>query len=811
MLRLVRILLVATGSLVLLAALGVALAWFLMPRDWIDREARRQAAQIRGATVRWGRLSPGFLGFSLGVRIDGLYIRVPGEREGEARFETHVRDLFVSFRLLPLLSRRVEISAARVRGGGIAMTDRGTTDTPRGGASPAADLGVAFVLPRLDFEGIDFSSRDAYGGGIDVRRLSGHSELDGSIDHPRAIRFDARAESLFWKPSSSEAMVSLPGPLRIDFAAEARAGGTRVVITRGIGTLGPLESRIEGDVRMPVSAGKPAVLDLVVSGTRQSIRSTDEAFRSIAKRTSAAWTTTASWELRVAGAVTAPIQTGRLVLKPLAISAGSNQFTLDQVVATWNALADRSYTARVEGAGSGVRVMLEAGGSTSPGGASKGMLLLNAPAARLNGIVPNAPTWISGELECRARFSIRPPASPVIQWTITGTGLNGTIPGLKRPVSGLRFDVEGDERAVSIHSFGATVGSTTASFAGSMLLGKPLGTGTFRAHLDRLVIEEWAPPPSPNGAGGTGIAATPGPPPIPLRSFEASVTIGELRSGSMTLRDVVVPLRFADGNLTAAPLHGAIGTGTLSGDIYLKNLTAAPSYSLVLDVKRAPVQEVLGGVIPLDLGFTGLASGSIRLAGPGFPGAALENSLQGVLSGTVEDGMILETPTIAGLRSALGLESGSGSSEGVAFRTLTHSLRIQAGRLLFDSVKGDIGNDVYQMTGSMGFDRSLDLDLLLKLAPGRFAGGGTLATLARYASDKDGRLPVNVKVTGTAMAPKFSVNPTRTLDPARLRLQDQLRKELAAAVRGDTTGTDSVSAGDPLRKGREALRRLLGK
>src|SRR6267142_1355805 len=87
-----------------------------MPKDWIDQEAKRQAARIEGATVRWTRLRPGLSWLSLGVRVEGLYVRQPAENQGDARLEARAREIFVSFRLLPLLARRVEISAARVGG-----------------------------------------------------------------------------------------------------------------------------------------------------------------------------------------------------------------------------------------------------------------------------------------------------------------------------------------------------------------------------------------------------------------------------------------------------------------------------------------------------------------------------------------------------------------------------------------------------------------------------------------------------------------------------------------------------------------------
>src|SRR6267143_4901918 len=97
--RALRITLIVGGLLLgLLAVAGLA-AWLLMPKDWIDQEARRQAARIEGATVRWTRLRPGLSWLSLGVRVEGLYVRQPAENHGDARLEARAREVFVSFRL----------------------------------------------------------------------------------------------------------------------------------------------------------------------------------------------------------------------------------------------------------------------------------------------------------------------------------------------------------------------------------------------------------------------------------------------------------------------------------------------------------------------------------------------------------------------------------------------------------------------------------------------------------------------------------------------------------------------------------------
>lgn len=828
--RFLRVALSVLGIAVAVLALLVVAAWFLMPKDWIDQEARRQAGHVAGATIRWDRLEPGLEWLSMGVRIQGLYVRMPAEGMGEPQVEARIRDIFVSFKILPLLSRRIEILAARVSGAGIALTERpapadsGRAAVPPPKAPPAA---MALFLPRLDLDHIDIRTRDLMGSGIDIRRLSGRADLAGTVDHPQAARVTARAESLFWKPSAHDRSLLLPSPFKLNAAATVDGSGMQLVVDRGSVELGPLESTLSGEIRfLPAAAtagGGGAVagggaaapgpeLALEVKGAPQAIRSTDPAFRPLASAWPVSWSTTASWLIRITGPASAPVQMGTVTLKPISVTSGANTFSLAQAVATWTTKPDQTFTSHVEAADQGLEVAVSVGGSMIPGGSTSGSVNVRALASRLNGLIPQGPTWREGTLACRAVFTSQPPALPSVGWTATGEGLAGEVPGLMKPIRAMTFDVRGDEHVVSVRSFVATIGSTTASLTGTILPGKPLGTGAFRASLDRLVAEEWVPPPPPKGKTPAPASAPPAaPPPIPLRAFDGMITIGELQSGKTTVRDVVVPVKYADGTLTASPITGRIGTGTIGGDLTLRDLISKPSYALSMNVKRAPVEDLVGGLIPFQVPVSGFASGMIDLTGPGMPGQEVGDSLRGSLTGTVEDGKIMETPTITGLRNALGLGSSGSTAGDLAFKTITQSLRIDRGRLLLDKVKGDVGKDLFELGGSMGLDQSLDLDMLLRLAPERIKGSTALGEFARYARDKDGRLPINVKVTGTAMAPRISVKGGKTLDTAVSNLGKEIARSLTEQGRHDSTRTDSTAAVDPLQKGREALKRLLGK
>ncbi|MEK7317355.1 MAG: AsmA-like C-terminal region-containing protein [Candidatus Eisenbacteria bacterium] len=832
--RLVRIALVGLASVAAVVALVIGVAWAFLPREWVSEEAKRQAAAISGASIEWKQLKPGLEWLAIGVRIEGLAIRMP--REGDPRLDLKAKEVFVRFKLLPLLSRRVEIAAARVKGAGIATWDRGPVppqEKPAAGEGAAG--GMALALPKLELDGIDIRTRDLYGGGVDLRRLHGVAEIGGTLQVPRAVRVEATVESLFWKPSARDPLLALPSPLKASIAMKGTGGAApRLDVTRGVILLGPLKSELSGSIVLPAASapsGAPR-LDLTLTGAAQEVRSSDPAFRALAASSPATWSTKASWQIRIAGTPEAPVQTGTLTLKPVLVESGANKFSLDDVGASWSVTPDRHFTAQAQGSGSGLSLKLDAKGSTEPGGESNGTFQLDAPAARLNGLAPNTPTWKSGMLGVRAVFVSRGPAPPVVKWTLNGRDLSGTAPGIEPPIRRLQFQLAGDAERVDVRSLDATIGSTTASVTGAVTMGKPLGTGVFTAHLDRFIAEEWAPPvPAKGAAAKTAPAPAPATaaPALPFRLLTADVSIGELRQGTMTVRDLTVPVRFEAGTLTVEPIRGAIGSGTISGGLTVRNLAAKPSYALKLDVQKAPVEEFARGLIPFKLGLTGALSGAIDLAGPGFPGAAAGESLRGNLAGTVEQGKIAETETIRKLRSALGID---GNTD-MAFKTITHVLRIEGGRLLLDKVRGDLGADKFELSGALGLDKSMNLGLVLRLAPERLKGSGALAEFARYSRDAEGRLPIELSIGGTTEAPKVQLKAGKFLDVAgkglKVNLTQALSKSLAEklappkkAGATDTTATstsadsagarpDSAAAEDPLKKSRDALRRLLGK
>jgi hypothetical protein len=325
--------------------------------------------------------------------------------------------------------------------------------------------------------------------------------------------------------------------------------------------------------------------------------------------------------------------------------------------------------------------------------------------------------------------------------------------------------------------------------------------------------------------------------PLPVQSFDGTVTIGEIDSGKMILRNVVAPIKFAEGNLVAAPITAALGTGSLTGDFTIQKLVTSPSYVMNVKVDRVPVQELMASVTPVKLGITGATTGTMSLSGNGLPGLDM-GSLGGGLKGVVEDGKVLETPAIRNLRGALGLVSGSTAASpanlpDIAFKALSYGVKIDKGRLVINQFGGEIGKDLLAMTGSAGFDKSIDLNLMLGLSSSHIKPGTFLAGFAKYARDEQGRLPLKIQTTGNTLAPKISVSPASTAEAMERGLAENLLKSLekkavadtgrvargdtahAAPAAGDSTGKgappESTKTQKQIKQAEDALKRIFHK
>ena len=250
---------------------------------------------------------------------------------------------------------------------------------------------------------------------------------------------------------------------------------------------------------------------------------------------------------------------------------------------------------------------------------------------------------------------------------------------------------------------------------------------------------------------------------------------------------------------------------------------ASPSFAVTGRADTIAVDQVLSAWSQARGLLTGVTSAEFDLSGDGVRPEQLRGSLgalglallaEGRLSGPVMQAIAAATRTPA-LRE-------------VALRDLRLPFRVERGRVVTDSVSFGGPGGEWRMSGMVGFDGSLDYAVSATLPPSVAAGSGWRDALAAgLLSDGQGRLLVDLRVTGTAKAPKVTLDTKSMRDRLAGRAGDALREQRArlgeALLRAATAGNDSAAARDssgapaaksPVREleqqGRDLLRDFLG-
>jgi hypothetical protein len=278
------------------------------------------------------------------------------------------------------------------------------------------------------------------------------------------------------------------------------------------------------------------------------------------------------------------------------------------------------------------------------------------------------------------------------------------------------------------------------------------------------------------GAGGTPKKTGA----LPDLEADLAARIGILTMEQMELQDVTAAAELRDGTLTLRNLSARAFDGEVAtrGTIRMKD-PARPEFDLTLDVSRVSANSLL----------TTFTSFSDRLFG------AL--SMKATMSGALNDTLGLVPSTVNG-NGTVAIQSGRLAGfrvnksiadalrlpnlEEVQFKDWTNSFTVVAGRLQLKDLVIASGDADYLINGSQGLDGSLDYGVTVVLSSAlasRVSLPGLAGEAVQALKSPDGRLPLNLKVTGTTAAPKVA------LDTAELerRLTDKAKERVAGEAK----------------------------
>ena len=192
------------------------------------------------------------------------------------------------------------------------------------------------------------------------------------------------------------------------------------------------------------------------------------------------------------------------------------------------------------------------------------------------------------------------------------------------------------------------------------------GGGTYRFNLDadRIDLARYMEPAGPAEDSGDGEVVPVELPADLIRAFNAR---GDLRIqaaslGDMLFEDVVLGLNVANDRLRLNPLSAKLFGGSYSGDVRIDASGATPSLAVNEKVQDVNLADLARAMFKQD-NITGTLNGGFNLSGRGKDMGAVQQSLAGNMSFTLNDGAYEGTDIWYELRRARALLKGGAAPE----------------------------------------------------------------------------------------------------------------------------------------------------
>ncbi len=376
------------------------------------------------------------------------------------------------------------------------------------------------------------------------------------------------------------------------------------------------------------------------------------------------------------------------------------------------------------------------------------------------------------------------PGSLALEGQVALTNVSAESPALPKKVEGVSGTLEFSPARAQVRDLTARAGQSSFTLGGSVtrplaLLAKAGRVAPsevqFRFDSPYLDLAELLPPgPSqatPFNARGGG-----------------EVAIGRLRNQKLDVRNVRAQVTLAPNRLEVPSFtldgYGGAVSGTAS--FGLEDI-ARPSFKVKAKADSVHADQFLAAWTQAGKALSGSMSADFDLTGAGGEPRQVLASLTAVGLAAVREGQ-LGGPAL----DAIAKLTGHDEFRDLRFKDLHLPFRIERGRVVTDPVQlaGPYGD--WRLIGAIGFDGALDYAVSITLPREATAKLGSPAALAAAGlTDAQGRTLLDLKVTGSARAPRVALD-------ARA-MQDRLAGRASAAV-----------AEQREKLAREALERALG-
>jgi hypothetical protein len=314
------------------------------------------------------------------------------------------------------------------------------------------------------------------------------------------------------------------------------------------------------------------------------------------------------------------------------------------------------------------------------------------------------------------------------------------------------------------------------------------------------------------------LPVTPGSPVLPNARGGGKVEIARLKNQRLDVANVTALLTLTPGvvEVPEFAFDGYGGAVRGAGRFDLHD-PARPVYAVKARVDTVEADRLLSAWTPARGLLHGALNTTLDFSGEGSTPDDLKRSLTAVGLAALANGTLGPGPAFEVLSQFTKIPE----FKEVRFKNMKLPFRVERGRMITDPVVLTGSNGEWRLSGGIGFDGSLDYAVSTTLPPDVVQKLGATASLAAGAlAGEDGRILIDLRVSGNAKAPRIDWDKkamgerakgqlSSTLEKQRAKLEAELLKGLAPKTGGGVA--DSARSPEDEARARRALEDSLKK
>jgi hypothetical protein len=268
------------------------------------------------------------------------------------------------------------------------------------------------------------------------------------------------------------------------------------------------------------------------------------------------------------------------------------------------------------------------------------------------------------------------------------------------------------------------------------------------------------------------LPATPGAPVVPNTEGRGRVAIARLQQDKLDVADVDARIELEPGIVDVPEFRFRGYGGWTSGNARLDlRDPARPAYTVHANVDDAQADALLGTWTAARGWLHGTLDTKIDFSGAGTKPAEVARTLTAVGIAGIAEGRIGPGPALEAIASFVKIPS----LRTLAIRDGTYPFSVERGKVYFREARFDGPTGEWRVAGGVGFDGALDCAVSITVPPELVAQLGAGAAVAAGAlADEQGRVIMDLRVTGPARAPRVAWD--------RSAMQDRLAGRVSRAL-----------------------------